>query len=223
VHFLTFIPDCSPNQIEDRAKAAGLADLLGGHNAVVCQNGPNGLSGVTIAHLNDPTKCRHDYSPSEQEWVPSVQKVDGKPLYYVGFWTKEEPKENELRRHYTQSGPLVQFGASRWKLPTPDTVDARAVYADDGSMRWETIRQFSWMCDEAKLIRDEYMQEFGVRDMVFRVEPSVQIHWLLRLLRVNYRLLPEVAVRLDMWTGRDHIMDTFLSTLGLQRGASSAG
>ena len=76
------------------------------------------------------------------------------------------------------------------------------------------------MCDEAKIIRDEYLQEFGVRDMVFRVEPSVQINWLLKLLRVNYRLLPEVAVRLDMWTGKDHIMDTFLSTLGLQRGKS---
>jgi hypothetical protein len=163
---------------------------------------------------------RHDYSPKEQDWVASVAKVDGKPLYYVGFWTKEDPKENELRRHYTQAGPLTQFGTAKWKLPTPDTVDARAVYADDGSMRWETIRQFSWMCDEAKVIRDEYLQEFGVRDMVFRVEPSVQINWLLKLLRVNYRLLPEVAVRLDMWTGKDHIMDTFLSTLGLQRGKS---
>ena len=217
MHFLTFIPDCSPNQIDDRAKAAGLVDLLGGHNAVVWNEGPGGLSGVVIAHMQT-IGSRHDYSPKEQEWVPSVAKIDGKPLYYVGFWTKEEPKENELRRHYTQAGPLTQFGAAKWKLPTPDTVDARAVYADDGSMRWETIRQFSWMCDEAKIIRDEYLQEFGVRDMVFRVEPSVQINWLLKLLRVNYRLLPEVAVRLDMWTGKDHIMDTFLSTLGLQRG-----
>jgi len=219
VHFLTFIPDCSAPEIEDRAKAAGLLDLLGGHNAVRCMSGPNEMAGMMIAHMHT-IGSRHDYSPTEQEWVPSVQKIDGKPLYYVGFWTKEEPKENELRRHYTQSGPLTQFGSAKWKLPTPDTVDARAVYADDGSMRWETIRQFSWMCDEAKLIRDEYLQSFGVRDMVFRVEPSVQINWLLKLLRVNYRLLPEVAVRLDMWTGKDHIMDTFLSTLGLQRGKS---
>jgi len=219
VHFLTFIHDCQPAQIEDRAKAAGLLDLLGGHNAVVCPNGPNGLAGVMIAHMQ-VIGSRHDYSPSEQEWVPSVQKIDGKPLYYVGFWNKEEPKEGELRRNYTQAGPLTQFGAAKWKLPTPDTVDARAVYADDGSMRWETIRQFSWMCDEAKVIRDEYLESFGVRDMVFRVEPSVQINWMLKLLRVNYRLLPEVAVRLDMWTGKDHIMDTFLSTLGLQRGKS---
>lgn len=221
MHFLTFIPDCPPNQIEERAKAAGLLDLLGGHNAVVCNNGPNGLAGVMIAHMQ-VIGSRHDYAPNEQEWVPSVQKIDGKPLYYVGFWTKEEPKENELRRFHTQAGPLVQFGASKWKLPTPDTVDARAVYADDGTMRWETIRQFSWMCDEAKILKGEYLTEFGLRNMVFRVEPSAQVNWLLKLLRVNYRLLPEVAVRLDLWTGRDHIIDTFLSTIDLKRGVPDA-
>lgn len=222
MHFLTFLPDCSPNQIEGRAKAAGILDLLGGHNAVVCMNGPEGLSGITIAHMTDPTKSRHDYSPNEQDWVPSVQRIDGKPLYYVGFWKAEEPKENELRRNYTQAGPLVQFGNSRWKLPTPKTVDARAVYCDDGSMRWETIRQFSWMCDEAKHLHKEYFDNFGLRDMVFRVDPSAQIDWLLKLLRVNYRLLPEVAVRLDMWIGKDHIIDTFLDTLDLTRSKPDA-
>lgn len=222
MHFLTFIPDCQPGQIEQRAQAAGLLDLLGGHNAIVCQSGPDGLSGVMIAHMHIPGS-RHDYSPSEQEWVPSILKIDGKPAYHVGFWKDKPPLEGELRRHYTQAGPLVQFGSAKWKLPTPDTVDARAVYADDGSMRWEVIRQFSWMCDEAKVIHDEYLEDFGTREMVFRVEPSVQVHWLLKLLRVNYRLLPEVAVRLDMWTGKTHIMDTFLSTLGLFRKVASNG
>lgn len=222
MHFLTFIPDCSPQEIEVRAKAAGLADLLGGHNAIPGAHGPEGKTGVMIAHLSG-TSPRHDYSQAEQEWVPSIQKTLGAPAYWVGFWHKELPRENELRRPYTQAGPLTQFGEQRWKLPTPDTVDARAVYADDGSMRWETVRQFSWMCDEAKAIHDEYLESFGVRNMVFRSEPSVQINWLLKLLRVNYRLTPEVAVRLDMWIGRDHIMDTFLSTLGLFRKAGTDG
>jgi hypothetical protein len=229
VHFLTFIPDCHPAEIEARAQAAGLLDLLGGHNAIPCMDGPAGSAGITIAHMGVPGS-RHDYSPAEQEWVPSILKIDGKPAYWVGFWKKEQPLEGELRRYRTQAGPFVQFGASRWKLPTPDTVDARAVYADDGSMRWEVIRQFAWMCDESKQIHDEYLQpdqfgldQFGLREMVFRVDPSVQVAWLLKLLRVNYRLLPEVAVRLDMWTGKDHIMDTFLETLGLRRKVNADG
>ena len=219
MHFLTFLPHCSPDKIEERAKACNLLDLLGGHNAVPNLRGPHDLPGVMIAHMTD-IKSRHDYSPSEQEWVPSIQKIDGAPAYYVGFWLKDPPRENELRRHYTQSGRVTQLGGVNWKLPTPTTVDARAVYEDDGSMRWETIRQFSWMCDEAQMIRVQYLEDFGTREVVFRVEPSSQVNWLLKLLRVNYRLLPEVAVRLDLWTGKDHIIDTFLDTLELKRKAN---
>jgi hypothetical protein len=109
----------------------------------------------------------------------------------------------------------------KWKLPTPDTVDSRAVYADDGSMKWEVIRQFSWVCDEAKLLREQYMEEFGFREMVFRVDPSQQVNWLLKLLQINYRILPEVAIHLDMWIGKDHIIDTVLNTLGLHRKAGA--
>ena len=220
MHFLVFIPDCNPQELEQRAKSAGVFDLLGGHDIMPNVTGVDGSVGMMIGWLS-PSNPRLDYAPSEQEWIPSILKIGGKVAYWVGFWKKELPKEGELRRHYTQAGPLTPFGESRWKLPTPDTVDARAVYADDGSMRWETVRQFSWMCDEAKAIHDEYLESFGVRQLVFNVDPVVQVSWLLKLLRVNYRLTPEVAVRLDMWIGRDHIMDTFLSTLGLHRKSSN--
>ena len=107
--------------------------------------------------------------------------------------------------------------------PTPDTVDARAVYADDGSMRWEVIRQFSWVCDEAIQLRKQYLDEFGLRDMVFRVDPSEQVGWLIKLLQINYRILPEIAIVLDMWVGKDHLIDTVLNTLGLSRKGESNG
>jgi hypothetical protein len=53
--------------------------------------------------------------------------------------------------------------------------------------------------------------------MVFHAEPSAQIGWLLKLLQINYRMLPEVAVALDLWVGREHLLDVFLTTLGLTR------
>ena len=90
-------------------------------------------------------------------------------------------------------------------------------------MRWETVRQFSWMCDEAKQLVESYMEQFGLREMVFRNEPSAQVDWLLKLLRVNYRITPEVAVHLDLWVGKDHILDTFLATLGLTRSGGTNG
>lgn len=214
VHFLIHIPDCSPADLQLRAKGAGLADLLGGHDALHYQTGPAGTSGLNIGWLS-PGNGRLEYSPDEQDWVPSILQVNGKPAYWVGFWKSSAPTEGELRRVPTQEGERVKFGNQLWKLPTPDTVDARAVYAAEGTMFWEPIAQFAWMVDESKALRDTYLEEGGLRMMVFRAEPSAQINWLLKLLRVNYRMTPEVAVRLDLWVGKDHILKTFLKTLGL--------
>jgi len=217
VHFLVFVPDCKPADLEQRAKVAGLTSVLGGHDVLPQVTGPNGLTGLMIGHLS-PQAPRMNYDATAQTWVPSVAKNEaGSPYYFVGIWNASLPTESELRRNYTQAGPLVKFGDHAWKLPTPDSVDSRAVYADDGSMRWEVIRKFSWVCDEADAIRKQYLEEFGMRDMVFRVDPTQQIDWLLKLLQINYRILPEVAIALDMWVGKDHIIDTVLDTLGLSR------
>lgn len=217
MHFLVFVPNCKPADLEATAKVAGLTPILDGHDAAPCENGPSETSGLMIG-CRTPQSPYFHYAPAEQDWVPSVCKDEhGKPRYWVGFWKEKPPTESELRRHYTQSGQLVKFGESRWKLATPDTVDARAVYADDGSMRWEVIRKFSWMCDEAKALNATYLEEFGMRKIIFHAEPSAQVGWLLKLLQVNYRMLPEVATYLDLWIGKDHILDTFLMTLGLKR------
>lgn len=217
MHFLVYVP-CETKNLEKVAKVAGLTHLFGGHDVLANHPGPGGDQlGVMIGWLSPGNPLMH-YAPDLQEWVPSVAKDEaGKPLYWVGFWKDKPPRENELRRTYTQSGPLTKFGSESWKLPTPDTVDSRAVYNDDGSMRWEVIRQFSWVCDEAEQLRQLYLDEFSLREMVFRAEPSQQVGWLLKLLQINYRILPEVSVYLDLWVGKDHLIDTVLRTLGLTR------
>lgn len=232
MHFLVFIPDAKPADLDAVAKVAGLTSLIdGGQNVIPVQDGPADKSGLMLGWTS-PHSPLTNYDPTAQDWIPSICKDEnGTSRYHVGIWREDltarpprkPPTESELRRSYTQAGSRVQFGAEKWKLPTPDSVDARAVYADDGSMRWETIRQYSWVCDEAATLRETYLEEFGVRDMVFRVDPTVQIDWLVKLLQINYRMLPEVAVALEMWVGRDHIMATFLATLGLtQKGKDDA-
>jgi hypothetical protein len=216
MHFLIHLPDCTPADLQTRAKACGLLHLLGGHDVLPVHPGPGG-TGLMVGWLS-PQAPLMNYDAAGQEWVPSIQKDEhGKPVYWAGFWKDKAPKENELRRHYTQAGPLVQLGETKWKLPTPDTVDSRAVYADDGAMKWEVIRQFSWVCDEAEQLRQQYLEDFGIRSAVFRVDPSAQVGWLLKLLQINYRITPEVAVHLDLWVGKEHLLDVFLTTLGLTR------
>lgn len=217
MHYLVFIPNAKPADLEQFAKTDGLTDLLDGGHDVMTVEGPIGQSGLMLGWLS-PTNPHMHVDRAKQEWLPSLVKDDaGVPRYHVGIWKDNPPTQSELRRNYTQKGNLTQLGEEKWILPTPDTVDARAVYADDGTMRWEVTRKFSWLCDEAKLITEQYLSEFGLRQMVFNVNPAAQVDWLLKLLRINYRMLPEVAVYLDLWVGRDHLMDVFLKTLGLVR------
>lgn len=217
MHYLLFIPDCKPSDIEATAKIAGLASIIGEADVAPGHTGPDGQTGVMCGWLSENARLMH-YADDQQTWVPSFAKDEhGKPLYWVGFWNDKPPTESELRRHYTQAGPRIKLGEQSWKLPTPDSVDARAVYSDDGSMRWEVIRQFSWVCDEADALKEVYLEDFGVREIVFQHEPSEQIGWLTKLLQINYRLIPEVAAHLDIWIGKQHLIDVFIMTLGLSR------
>lgn len=219
MHFLAFIPDIKPADLESAAKVAGLTDLISDSTQDVAANanGPNQLTGVMLGWLS-PTNPHIHFDAAKQTWLPSIVKDDaGKPRYWIGIWTASVPHESEMRRAYTQDGTRTRLGEQTWKLPTPSTVDSRAVYNDDGSMRWEVIRKFSWVCDEAKSMTAVYLENFGLRNMLFAVDPGEQVEWLLKLLRINYRMTPEVAAYLDLWVGKKNVIDVVLSTLGLFR------
>lgn len=216
MHFIIHIPGIAAKDLQERAKIIGVSDLLGGHDVLNLEAGPANSPGVNIGWVS-PSNPRMHYAPSEQTWIPSHLQIDGKPAYWVGFWNAALPTEGELRRVPTQPGNFVQLGEQRWKLPTPDTVDAEAVYKADGTMFWEPVSRFAWMVDEAKQLEKTYLEELGIRMVVYRGDPRPQIDWLTKLLRVNYRMTPEVAAHLHLWIGKEHIFDTFLSTLGLVR------
>lgn len=225
MHYLIWI-DQQPQDsaaLADVLTAVGLADHFERCEPKRLGNGketPTGNPGLLCAWLS-PGQDRHYYRPSEQTWIPSLAKHDGRPLYHVGVFNDALPTESELRRQYTQHGGWWKFGAEKWKLPTPATVPQSAQYNDDGSMRWVPLREFAWVGDEAQKMAEEYLEGYD-KTVEFIVDPAPQIAWLLRLLRINYRLTPEVAAHLDLWTGQSEMMDALLSTLGLQRkGAES--
>lgn len=215
MHFILHIPDCSPSDLSTRAKSAGVADLLGGHDVLQMESGPAGTGGLNIAWLRPGDRMHYD--PANQNWLPSHLKIDDKPAYWLGFSKTSPPTEGELRRVVLQDGQLEEFAGHRWRFPTPATVDAEAVYRADGTMFWEPIAAFSWMCEEAKRLTEQYLkpEEQGTRLLVYAAEPSVQIEWLTKLLRVNYRITPEVCQYLHFWVGRQKILRLFLSTIGM--------
>jgi len=137
VHFLVFLPNATQQTLEHDCKLSGLTDLRGGEDVLPAVSGPDGQTGIMLGWTS-PTSPHMHYDAGKQDWLPSLLKDDaGKSRYWIGVWRDSPPKESELRRNYTQAGARTQFGAEKWKLPKPDTVDSRAVSADDGSMPWE--------------------------------------------------------------------------------------
>lgn len=219
MHYLIYIPkhgEGSGNnlKLEERLIACGLSDHVEGATPLFVHAGPDGGQGYCIGWGNSARRL--NYAAESQTWSKSIPQADQPPgEYWVGTFNASPPTEGELRRPYTQSGRFIALGDDKWKLPTPDSVDKAASYNDDGSMRWETVRSFAWLCDEAAKLRDEFLAEDSNKMSRFAVDPSEFVQWLLRLLRVNYRMTPEVAVRLELWRAST-MTEAVLSSLGLQ-------
>lgn len=226
MHYLVFLPRRNEGPKNDlnlaqRLTAAGLADHATDGTPIFQHEGPSGEPGFCVGWGNTSTKL--NVRPDEQTWLQSVPR-DGVEAgaYWVGIWDDSPPTEGELRRPYTQAGKFVQLGDDKWKIPTPDSVDKYAAYNDDGSMRWETVRQFAWLCDEAVKLREEFLAPHNTKLATFATDPSEFVAWLLKLMRVNYRITPEVAAHLELWRAST-LADAVLSSLGLQVAGGADG
>lgn len=219
MHYQLFLPTGNVEQsLNESLAAVGLADHAGNATPIKCEKGPGGLSGKLVGWISTAagSTCL-DYRPDKQTWIESVP-VDGRErgAYWVGIWNDSPPTESELRRPYTQSGEWVEFAASKWKLPTVGSVDRYAAYNDDGSMRWVPVREFAWLMDESEKLKEEYLQSWGAKELAFQFNPTEFVDWLLRLLRVNYHMTPEVAAHLELWRS-GQVADAVLLSLGLSR------
>lgn len=219
MHYQLFLPNSTkPNggSFADWLSAVGLEDHHDGHSHVM-ETGPAG-EGALVGWIHSRSNQRQiTYRPEQQTWLPALP-LDGQEAgrYWVGFDNANPPQENELRRSYTQVGEFMQLGADRWKVPTLNSVPQEAQYRDDGSMQWVAIREYAWLSDEAQKMRAEVIMDFEQRLVRLNDDPAEFVAWALRLLRVNYRMLPEVATRLHLWKS-DDLIDVVLRSLGMKR------
>jgi len=203
-HHLVFIE----NEVakgEDKAtlfKRLGLEDHTAGCDAlpVSSEESPSEQAGTLFAWR---TKGDDQIivNKEKQEWLKSA---DG---YWVGVWKDNLPKEEQLRRPYMQKGKWITFRAGdKWKLPTVSTIDQELALKDDGKWEFKPLRELSWYSEEIEKRHSSF--EYGEV-----AEGSVSIHMnydalevielVIRALRINYRLLPEVAALMRLMTKRD--------------------
>ena len=220
MHYQIYLPAIDSDRqltLDERMALCGLADQADNAMSVPCVEGPDKAAGTLVGWLNTAAgNIRCEYKTEEQTWIKSVPH-EGRDAgsYWVGIWNDSPPTEGELRRCDTQFGEWTQLGDHKWKIPTPQSAPRQGLYNDDGKMRWEPLRRYQWLIDESDKYKQECLKDWGTKAYRFTFEPSEFVHWILKLLRVNYHITPEVAVHLEMW--RDtQLSDAVVRSLGLQ-------
>ena len=217
MHYQLFLPESTkPAEGNHSAWLAsvGLEDHCDGFTPMMGE-GPDG-KGVLIGWTNSRSNNRQvTYRPESQTWVKSLP-LNGQEAgrYWVGFDNENPPTQSELRRPYTQSGEFLQLGKEKWKIPTLHTAPKEAQYQDDGSWHWVPVREFAWLVDEATTYREELITNREEKLIVLNKNPAEFINWIVRLLRVNYHMLPEVAAHLHMFP-EEHVVRVLLRSLSM--------
>jgi hypothetical protein len=196
MHFQIFIPeavDQNPRILEE----VGLADFVQGAEFLEVDAGPSELKGVICA-WSRRGKAELGFRPGFQEWIPAVPR-DGLPAerFWLGFSNESRCTPSDLARPFRQAGPRLQLGDdNEWMIPVAKQLDSNMAIADDGTWRFEVQRRFN----EFYLEYLKWLELLGNEDSERSFMYSDAADFVLSGLRINYRLLPEVASRLGLFT-----------------------
>jgi hypothetical protein len=141
---------------------------------------------------------------------------NSKHNYDVVIWKDSPPQEKELRRTKTQGGKFIKFGedgGTLWKVAASGEIDARIHFEDDESVRFTPIRKYAWFVDECQKILQETITIEG-DSVSYRYNMSDAAALVLKSLRINYRLTPEVVNHIGLLTVRN-ISEAYQAILGL--------
>lgn len=198
MRYLIFIPKSDRIVLNELLCSVGLADHAKGFDALPCC-GPGDVQGWLFGWL-DHVQTRIAYKPEEQTWIPSMIEGDQKEgAYFVGIWNDSPPTEQDLRRPEGRKGAWVTMAdGNKWQFPTPTTLE-RFPEIKDGKLTWVVDEQFAW-----------FVQEIDRRKAMLTVDSETPgkafVSWdlqedfafIVRSLRLNYRIVPEVAVNLRL-------------------------
>jgi hypothetical protein len=174
-----------------------LADFVAGAEFLDVGKGPDDGRGAVVAWRR-PGSALIGYQPTKQTWLPAVPR-DGLPglRYWVGLWNESPPGPADLARPYSQPGSRVIFGdGGEWLLPAAKEIDATLKLADDGTWKFEVQRRFhAFYLEYLKWFH--FFGNCGEGDEYAFAEAA---DFVLSGLRINYRMLPEVASQLELFS-----------------------
>ena len=204
MRFQIFIPDANPPsdkpaQSPDLLVAAGLADLAQGFDCVR-EHEVDGRPGRMYAWCSPQQP--HVLPGERFRWLPAVAWEElPAGRYYAGIPHDGRPRPTELARDWQFPGRAIELGdGNLWRIPEPERIPRQVQIADDGSLQYQRLRDFHGYTIDAEFVRqvDDWRDRFraGMREC----DHGEALAFALRALRLNYRLTPEVANALGLFT-----------------------
>lgn len=211
MHYQLFIPHETGKPLGTAQQAlerVGLADLIPGHEGRDSQGPGEASQGHLIAWRRPGKNDRMHFNASEQTWIPAIPNGpdgEGRGRYWVGFWNDSPIVPEDLQLPQATWGATYQLGDGNvWVIPTLRSFNHDIVRnAETGE--WETTVQARY-----------HKAHFGAMYWAERLqnEPEVSASWgeladyVESVLRLNYRLIPEVTNHLRLFSTH-----TMISTL----------
>jgi len=201
MRYLVWIPKNADKQLTGQLllNSVGLDDHSGFD--VVQSTGPGGSTGWLFGWLS------HDqpnlaYKPEEQIWIASLAEGErAAGAYHVGIWKEKEKllTEADLRRPDHRKGAFVTMAdGTKWLFPTESGLE-RFPHIVDGRLQWVVDERFNWFVTDLqrrKAMLTVDSQEPGKAYVTWDL--AEDFAFLVRALRINYRLTPEVVVHLKL-------------------------
>lgn len=213
MHFQLYIPGVrgqDPKTLVD----VGLADFVAGSEYAETAEGPGELGAGVVVAWRKPGQAHMGFQPECQTWLPAAKC--GADLaaarYFIGFWNDSPAGARDLARPYPQPGSRVMLGdGQEWMLPVAKSLDADMILADDGTWRFEPQRRFHAFYLEYL----KWFQFFGTASQDDAFSYADAADFVLSALRVNYRLTPEAASHLRLFT-KESVTAALFAVMGIE-------
>ena len=199
MHFQLFIPGgtAKADLIE-----VGLSHLARNVWTKQVETGPTNGPGLLCSWKTNRDELNQGFRPEFQDWIPAIADGEHFPAerYWIGFEKTSSPTPAHLERDRSYTGATIVLGdGQQWKIPRAESIPHQMIRTDDGETEFVS---------DPKLRR--FYQDFAEwRAFFSQVQPGGKASYVaLRdfvesALLINYRLTPEVADYLKLWTSGD--------------------
>jgi hypothetical protein len=216
MHYLIFLPGAENKPTAKALTEAGLADFVKGAESVPLATGPIETPGLLCAWRRPAKNDKLHYNAAEQTWVPSLPNGpngEGKGRYHVGFWNDSPPTPEDLVLPRATWGEPVTLGDGRsWTLPVVQSFPRDVIRSPETGEYTLTVQE------------RYHAAHFKAMSWLERISGGndLSIPWgeiagfVEEVLRLNYRLLPEVVDRLKL-LNTTNVERLLLAIIGIAR------